>query len=96
MALPPEANIVEGCTFSELSHIIRRDMEDGLHRRHRPPIGLTLYLNARLAADARQPENGTVLIAWARAQGTQEVSIRVDSANKFLTPEQCAYWLRWN
>ena len=96
MALPPEATIVEAPTFSHLNQIIRHHVEDELHRRHGPPIALRVYINSRMVSDARQPQNGTALIAWVRAQGAQDVDIRIDRTDKFLQPPQCAYWLRWD
>lgn len=96
MSLPTEAIVIDAPTFEHLSRIVKGHMEDELHRRSGPPAALRVYINSTIASDARQPENGTALIAWAQAQGTWDVSIRLDKADRFLHPPQCAYWLRWD
>jgi len=94
--IPPEATIVEARTFAQLSQIIRGQMEYELHRRPRPPAALRVYINLGMASDARKPEGGTAMIAWAQAQGVREVSIRLDETGDLLREPACAYWLRWD
>lgn len=96
MALPLEATIVEASTFDRLSQIIKGRMEDEVHRRSCSPCALWVYINSKLALAAREPKNGTALIAWARAQGILEVRIRLDETDKFLCAPQCAFLLRWD
>ena len=95
MPLPPEANVVEATTFDQLSRIIRVQIEDELHRRRGVPVALRLYINSTLASNARLPECGTALLAWAQAQGTHDVNIRLDETGRILQPPQCAFWIDW-